>query len=202
MRAKIVGIIAALVTAVSASTAQAAPISGSSSMTGNFLPIDSLSSYTALDLASGLDFIELYGSTPSVGDPGQFQVNSAKGDFASLVGQTGSIEDLMFAPGLFTPIMGFQTVGALTFDLLSVVPVLQTADFLVLSGSGILHYAGNTANGTFKFTGNGDDGTFSFSASDGTTAVPEPASMLLMGTGIAAAAIARRRRATRDIAGA
>src|SRR3954471_16098302 len=203
MRAKIVGVIAALVMVVSASTAQAAPISGSFSMSGNFLPLDSLGGLgTSLDLAAGLDFISLVGSTPSPGTPGEFFVNSAKGDFTSLVGQTGSIQDLMFAPGLFAPIMGFQTVGGLTFDLLSVVPVLQTADFLVLSGSGILHYAGNTASGTFKFSGNGDDGTFSFSASDGTTAVPEPASMLLMGTGIAAAAIARRRRATRDIAGA
>jgi hypothetical protein len=200
MKAKIVGLVAALLLAVSVNTVQAAPISGSFSMSGNFLPLNSWGLYTSLDLATGLDFIDLTGSTSSYGDPGEFFVNSAKGDFAALVGQTGSIQDLMFAPGLFSPILGFQTVGALTFDLLSVVPVIQTADFLLLSGSGVLHYAGNTSAGTFKFSGNGEDGTFSFSASDGTTTVPEPASMLLMGTGLAAAALARRRRAANGTA--
>src|SRR4051812_23467807 len=104
MRAKIVGVIAALVMAVSASTAHAAPISGSFSMSGNFLPLDSFGELgTSLDLAAGLDFIALTGSTPTPGAAGEFTVNSAKGDFAGLVGVTGSIQDLMFAPGLFTP---------------------------------------------------------------------------------------------------
>jgi hypothetical protein len=127
-------------------------------------------------------------------------VNSAKGDFASLAGQSGTIQDFSFAPGMFSPVFGFQTVGALTFDLLSVAPVLQTADYLVLAGSGVLHFGADVATGAFKFTGNGDGGTFSFSASDGTTTVPEPASMLLMGTGLAVAAIGRRRRASKDMA--
>lgn len=194
MRAKLVGLTAALLLAVSASSVQAAPISGAFSMSGNFLPLNSWDLYTSLDLATGLDFINLTGSQSSPGTPGQFFVNSAKGDFVSLAGQTGTIQDLTFAPGLFSPIIGFQSVGGLTFDLLSVVPVIQTADFLLLSGTGMLHFNGNDAAGTFKFSGNGEDGTFSFSASDGTTTVPEPASMLLMGTGMAVAALARRRR--------
>jgi hypothetical protein len=198
MRAKIIGLVAGLLLAISANAVQAAPISGAFSMSGNFLPLDAFGAVTSLDLATGLDFIDLTGSTSTPGVAGQFFVNSAKGDFSSLVGQTGSIQDFSFASGLFSPVLGFQTVGALTFDLLSVAPVLQTADFLVLAGSGMLRFGADVASGTFKFTGNGDDGTFSFSASDGTTAVPEPASMLLMGTGLAAAAFARRRRASKD----
>jgi hypothetical protein len=194
MKAKIVAAVAALLLACSASTAQAAPISGSFSMSGNFLPLNSWDLFTSLDLATGLDFIALTGSESSPGTAGQFLVNSAKGDFASLVGQTGTIQDLTFAPGLFTPIYAFQSVGALTFDLLSIVPVIQTADFLLLSGTGVLHFGGNDAAAVFKFSGNGDDGTFSFSASEGTTAVPEPASMLLTGSGLAALALIRRRR--------
>ena len=200
MRAKVVLLVAGLFLAVSSSTAQAAPISGSFSMTGNFLPLDSLGAVTSLDLATGLDFIGFFGSTPTPGTPGVFVVNSAKGDLASLVGHVGTIDDIWFGPGLFSPVLGFQNVGALTFDLLSLTPVLQTADFLVLAGSGVLHFGADVATGTFKFTGNGDDGTFSFSASDGTTTVPEPASMLLMGTGLAVAALGRRRRASKEIA--
>src|SRR4051812_34924313 len=94
MRAKIVGVVAALLLAVSASSAQAAPISGSFSMTGNFLPLNSWDLFTSLDLATGLDFIALTGSESSPGTAGEFMVNSAKGDFASLVGQTGTIQDL------------------------------------------------------------------------------------------------------------
>jgi len=200
MRAKIVGVVAALLLAVSASSAQAAPISGSFSMTGNFLPLNSWDLFTSLDLATGLDFIALTGSESSPGTAGEFMVNSAKGDFASLVGQTGTIQDLTFGTGLFMPIYGFQSVGGLTFDLLSIVPVIQNADFLLLSGTGVLHFGGSDAAGVFKFSGNGDDGTFSFSASEGTTTVPEPASMLLTGTGLAALALARRRRATGNTA--
>jgi hypothetical protein len=203
MKAKIVGLIAGLLLAVSASAVQAAPISGGFSITGNFLPLDSLGAVTSLDLATGLDFIELLGSTPTPGVPGHFLVNSAQGDFAPLVGQIGAIKDLMtFSAPMFSPVYGFETVGNMAFDLLSVAPVLQTADFLVLAGSGVLHLGADIASGSFKFTGNGANGTFSFSASDGTTAVPEPASMLLMGTGLAVAAFGRRRRASKDMAAA
>jgi hypothetical protein len=196
MRAKIIGLVAGLFLAVSASTVQASPINGAFSMSGNFLPLDAFGAVSSLDLATGLDFIDLVGSTSTPGIAGQFLVNSAKGDFASLAGQTGAIQDFSFASGLFSPVLGFETVGALTFDLLSVAPVLQTADFLVLAGSGVLHFGADVAAGTFKFTGNGEDGTFSFSASDGTTAVPEPASMMLLATGLVAVASVRRRRAS------
>ena len=169
-------------------------------MSGNFLPLNSWDLFTSLDLATGLDFIDLTGSESSPGIAGQFLVNSAKGDFAPLVGMTGSIQDLTFAAGMFTPIYAFESVGGLTFDLLSVVPVIQNADFLLLSGSGVLHFNGSDAAGVFKFSGNGDDGTFSFSASEGTTTVPEPASLLLTGSGLAALALARRRRTSSSTA--
>jgi hypothetical protein len=197
MRAQIVGFVAGLFLAVSVCTVQAAPLSGGLSITGNFLPLDSLGQVTSLDLATGLDFINLFGSTPTPGTPGTFLVNSAKGDLAPLLGHVGTIDDISFGPGLFSPVLGFQSVGTLTFDLLSIAPVLQTADFLVLAGSGVLHFGADVAQGTFKFTGNGADGTFSFSGSDGITTVPEPSSILLMGTGLAVATVGRRRRASK-----
>ena len=77
---------------------------------------------------------------------------------------------------------------------------LQTVDFLALAGLARAAFRNGITKARSKFSGNGDDGTFTFSASEGTTTVPEPASMLLMGTGLAVAAVDRRRRALKVIA--
>jgi hypothetical protein len=131
-------------------------------------------------------------------------VNSARGDFAFLVGQIGAVSDFSFSGGgstLFpnTPLLAFQSVSGVTFDLLSVAVLLQTSDFLNLSGAGEFKMAGfNATAGTFRFSGNSASTTFSFSASERATgiAVPEPASGLLFGVSALVLAVRRRHRVT------
>ena len=194
-RLKLAGLVAALIIGLSASVAQAGPISGSISISGNFLPVNSAGELVSLDVAQGLDFIDLFGSDPTWGFAGDFLVNSAKGDLAAAAGKNGFMEDLLFAGSY--PIIPFQSVfgvAGFTFDLFSIAVGLQTADYLILNGTGMFHKSGfSDTAGLFKFTANGADGTFSFSASESTN-VPEPASLMLIGTGVAFAASRLRRR--------
>jgi hypothetical protein len=75
---------------------------------------------------------------------------------------------------------------------------MQTADFLVLSGSGLFTAGGYDATaGSFRFSGNGGGSTFSFSASQtALNQVPEPATLLFMGTGFVLAGYRLRRRSS------
>jgi hypothetical protein len=189
-------LVAGISLAVGASPAQATPISGSFSITGNFLPVSGGSLVDSLDLANAIDFIDLYGSTPTPGVDGEFYVNQAKGDFAPLVNTKGSIKDFSFGgPGGFSPVASFQTLSDFTFNLLSITVVMQTPDFLVLSGSGLFQRAGfDNTTGTFKLTANGYDGTYSFSASEGASPVPEPSTLLVMLGAMAIAATTLRNR--------
>jgi hypothetical protein len=102
-------------------------------------------------------------------------------------------------PNVVGPLVAFQNVLGTTFTLTSVGPAsVQTQNgisMLTFTGHGYFSMNGftNTA-GTFGFTGNGAGGTFSFSASNLATAVPEPASAALFGTGLVMLFGLRNRR--------
>jgi hypothetical protein len=127
-------------------------------------------------------------------------VNSGSGDFLGLVGSVGKIRDFTFVGTgstnyPMTSLLGFQSYPTfgLTFDLLNVDVVLQTANFLLLNGTGVFHLGGfDDTDGTFYFSGNGAGSTFSFSASHAAASIPEPSSLLFAMVGIGAAY--RRRR--------
>jgi len=192
--------------ALAAAPAQAAMITGSFSMSsggvGIFLPVDGATgTSTTLATATGLDFTSTGSPTP--GTAGSFVIGlGPTGDFSGLAGTVGQISDFSFAGSgsvdyPVTTVPSFETFAGFTFDLTSIGISSQTSSTLDLIGTGIFHKAGFTDTpGTFVFTGNQQGGTFSFSASQST--VPEPASILLLGTGLfGLGSSGRRRRAAR-----
>jgi hypothetical protein len=202
LKVKSVGAMLSLLLALAA-RAEAAPIlTGGFSITGNFLAVHGADGTAAnLDDATGIDFIAFAGSTPTPGTAGDFFVNSASGDFSSLLFSAGKIRDFTFAgtgstdfPSMPPLLTAFESVGGLTFDLTSIWVVMQNEDFLSLKGTGVFNKAGFEATaGSFTFSGNQADSTFSFSSSNKAT-VPEPASALLLGIGSAAIGLRSRRR--------
>jgi hypothetical protein len=128
-----------------------------------------------------------------------FHVDNATGNFSTLYNLTGTMNDFSFV-GLGTPnypaipFVGFEVMAssAFSFDLLTATVTNQTNSDLTLTGTGMFHLDGYDATmGIYSFQANQSGGTFSFAGSE---SVPEPGSMLLLGTGLFGLAGAVRRR--------
>ena len=177
---------------------QALPITGELGMGNSFIPVDSSWNQTTIALATGINFDD---------DAFIVNVNSATGSFSGLTG-SGSIKDFQFGAGTgselgindgsdgvtdVSSIIDFWSVDGFSFELTSVIKLSSSSDtFLDLEGTGIIRRNGLDATmGTWTFTGENDSGTFNWSA--GSSAVPEPTMLALVGIGLVGFAVSRRK---------
>ncbi|MEL7450167.1 MAG: PEP-CTERM sorting domain-containing protein [Pseudomonadota bacterium] len=170
--------------------ASAAFIQGAISFGGLFVPLDSNGDVTILPLATGITF----------GNNNNTVVGPATGDFAGLTGEQAVFSNIEFNPANtpITPLWSVSSGGInYSFDLDNISVDNLGLQEINLSGSGTLMADGfDDTYGTWVFSGDSNGIIlFSFSSITGANAVPEPASLLLVGAGLMGFAAARRRRA-------
>lgn len=179
------------VVAASSTMAFATPYSGSAGIG----PADCT---TATFGATSIDFtpVPLGTGTCTGTNTPQGIVNEVSGSFTNFVtnGDLVNLSNLTFGSSTTQQLLSYNSA---TFDVLSSMVAFFDGDSLTVNGNGYFSYMGTEYPGTFILTAS-NTGSVSFEITAGTPSpTPEPNSLLLMGTGLMAAAgllFMRRRR--------
>ncbi|WP_240910232.1 PEP-CTERM sorting domain-containing protein [Desulfopila sp. IMCC35008] len=170
-------------------------LEGGLSMTGLYTPVNAGGSEVSIELATGIDFGAWLNNADNT-----FVVSGANGSFTSLIGTIGNITDFQFVGYTYVEDVSLWSAGNLSFEMSSLTWDKGSdgdSNDIHVYGLGVMNRVGyDDTPGVWNFTGQGaDEANFSWSASVAASPVPEPATMLLFGTGLAGlAGLARRKK--------
>ena len=200
------GLMAAVACVTMAAAANAVPVTGQLSLDGYAAAVGS----TGMGGATGIDFVMGTTGSKSPGTAGGLtSYGAGSGSFTGLscantAGTCGSIKDItnFASQGSLSSFISITTTGGavISFDLANVVATNYASDNrLGIAATGFINYTGfDRTAGTFNLTAQGDNIT-SFSATtlaaNAPSAVPEPLSLSLLGTGLVGLGMVRRKKA-------